>query len=72
MFGSDGPFYIGAYIGVIALVLALVGIGGRRRRPVIIRVCGRRSPQLCRCVRSFRDLGTGRSSVCRISWMDAG
>ena len=36
MFGSDGPFYIGAYIGVIALVLALVGIGARRRRPVII------------------------------------
>ena len=36
MFGSNGPFYIGAYIGVIALVLALVGIGARRRRPVII------------------------------------
>ena len=36
MFGSDGPFYVGAYVGVIALVLASVAIGARRSRRATI------------------------------------
>jgi hypothetical protein len=34
-FGSDGPFYVGAFIGVIALILAFVAVVAWFRRPVI-------------------------------------
>ncbi len=36
MFGSDGPFYVGAFVGVTAIVLAVVAAGASRRRPAIV------------------------------------
>jgi hypothetical protein len=36
MFGSDGPYYVGAYVGVIAMVLAVVAVAVRRRPPEVI------------------------------------
>jgi hypothetical protein len=36
MFGVDGPFYIPAYVGLIALVLAVVAVALRRRSPEVV------------------------------------
>ena len=36
MFGPFGPFYVGGYVGIIALVLAVVAVAVRRRPPEVI------------------------------------
>jgi hypothetical protein len=36
MFGTDGPFYVGAYVGVIAVVLAVLALVLRRRFPEVV------------------------------------